>query len=82
MEMVKDGRCGELVGADELNDVAAEAFLKIVDAVVWTGGIGKTVDAIEIIMLKAVLGGIFYHVPLNEVLCIIFAHVAFVAARK
>ena len=80
--MVKDGRGGELVGAEELDYVATETFFKIVNAIVWAGGVGETVDAIEIIMLKAVLGGIFYHVPLNEILGIILAHVAFVAARK
>ena len=74
------------VGAEELGDVAgglgSEAFLEIVDTVVWAGLVGEALDTVEVITLEAVFSGVFDHVPLNEVLGVVFFHVLLVATRK
>lgn len=60
----------------------SETFFKIVDAVIFGIDVRKTVDAVKIVFLKAVLGSVFNHVPLNGVLGIVVFHVFFVAAAK
>ena len=42
-----------------------KTFFEAVDAVVRAGWIGEATDAVKIIALKVVVGGVFNHVPLD-----------------
>ena len=81
VEVIDGSVEGEGAGADELDDVAAEAFFEAVDTIIFGVWIGEVTDAVEIVAGEAVLGGVLYHMPLDEVLGVVFFHVGFVAAR-
>ena len=51
---------GEFEGANELDHVAAEAFFEAVDAVAGGFGVGgEAAEAVEVVALEAVFGGVF-----------------------
>ena len=76
---------GEVERADEFDNVpvgaGGEAFFKFVDAV-EVAVFGETGDAVEVVSLEFMLGGVLDHVPLDGVLGVVFLHVPFVAAAE
>ena len=76
---------GEVERADEFDNVpvgaGGEAFFKFVDAV-EVAVFGETGDAVEVVSLEFVLRGVLDHVPLDEILGVVFFHVLFIAAGK
>ena len=82
VELIEGLTDGELVGTDKFDNLAAKALFEIVDTVILAGGVGEAVDAIEIVAAEVVLGGVFNHMPLDEILGVVVAHVFFVAAGK
>lgn len=69
------------MGAEEFDDAAAKAFFEFIDTVIFGGGVGEALNAVEIVATKMVVGGVFNHVPLDGVLGVII-HVFFVGARE
>ena len=86
MEFVEWPIDGQFVRAEKFGDAAGgfrgKTFFEIVDAVVFGIWIGEAVDAVEIVTFEVVLGGIFDHVPLDEVLGVVFFHIFFLAAGE
>ena len=76
---------GEVERADEFDNVpvgaGGEAFFKFVDAV-EVAVFGETGDAVEVVSLEFMLGGVLDHVPLDGVLGVVILHVPFVAAAE
>ena len=76
----------EFIVADELDDFAgcfgSEAFFEVVDAVIFAGFVGKALDAVEVISFVFMLDGVFNHMPLDQVLGVVFFHVLLVAAGE
>ena len=51
---------GKFERADELDDVAAEAFFETINAVARGFGVGgEGADTVEVVALEAVFGGVF-----------------------
>ena len=69
------------MGAEEFNNAAAEAFFEFIDTVIFGGGVGEALDAVEVVATKMMVGGVFNHVPLDGVLGVII-HVFFIRARE
>ena len=73
---------GKFERADELDDMTAEALFEAVDAVTWDSGAGgESLETIEVVAPKTVFESVFDHVPLDEILSVVFFHVGLVAAR-
>ena len=76
---------GEVERADEFDNVpvgtGGEAFFKFVDAV-EVAVFGETGDAVEVVSLEFMFGGVLDHMPLDGVLGVVFLHVPFVAAAE
>lgn len=62
--------------------VVGKAFFEVVDAVIFGVGVGEAADSVEVVALETVFGGVFDHVPLDEVLGVVFFHVFFIATRE
>ena len=85
MQFVEHWLDGGLVGAEKLDDVAGgfrgEAFFEVVDAVFsilgWEG-----MDAVEIVNVIVMGGGVFDNLPLDKILGVVIFHIALITAAK
>ena len=62
--------------------VVGKAFFEVVDAVIFGVGVGEAADTVEVVALETMLSGVFNHVPLDEILGVVFFHVFFIATRE